>query len=124
MRSRLRRLSLPLLALAALAFAAACGTADLETSLSDTYGKCLVHPMGSDLVVTFLSSPFAERAEEARERTARKVAEHVRDHYPPYKGLDKVIVEFQTPKETAAASLAPAAARYVYTRADLEPPRT
>jgi len=121
-----RRLWLPVLALA-LVVPACKDTGQLDHDLSRDYGPVDIHHPTSDqsvLRVTFLSSPFAERGDAERRVTARKVAEYVRDHYPPYKSLSKVMVGFQTKKETAADTLyqVTAAASYTFTRAELGPP--
>jgi hypothetical protein len=70
----------------------------------------------------FPGTAFAERADGERRRTARKVGEYVRDHYPRYKALDKVIVELVSKKEMAADTLKHVAASYTFTRAELGPP--
>jgi hypothetical protein len=117
-----RRLHLPVLALL-LASAAACRDGGLESALSERYGPAIVDfaPASSrDLRVTFLDSPFAERVDAERRKTARKVAEYVRDHYLGYKGLDKVTVLFATRKETLA--MKHIAASYTFTRAELGSP--
>ena len=95
----------------------------LAAALSKDYGRARVRYGTGDqsaLVVTFPTSPFAERADAERRRTALKVAEYVRDHYPRYKGLDKVVVEFMTKKEVAADTLQHVAATYTFTRAELD----
>jgi hypothetical protein len=102
-------------------------TRQLDDDLTRDYGPVEIHYPTSDqsvLRVTFLSSPFAERGDAERRVTARKVAEYVRDHYPQYKSLNKVMVGFQTKKETAADSLyqATAAASYTFTCAELDSP--
>ncbi len=126
MHLAVRRLRLPVLAL--LLVLGACGGDErsLEQALGKVYGEVFATFDTGDqrtLRVTFLSSPFAERPDAERRVTARKVAEYVRDHYLPYKGLDKVAVEFMSKKEMAADSLRHAAAGYTFTRAELGPPR-
>ena len=121
-----RGLWLPVLALA-LAVPACMDTRQLDDDLTRDYGPVDIHCATSDqrvLRVTFLSSPFADRGDAERRMTARKVAEYVRDHYPRYKSLNKVMVGFQTKKETAADTLyqARAAVSYSFTRAELGPP--
>jgi hypothetical protein len=121
-----RRLWLPALALA-LVVPACMDTRKLDDELTRDYGPVDIHHPTSDqrvLRVTFLSSPFAGRGDAERRVTARKVAEYVRDHDPRYKSLNKVMVGFQTKKETAADTLyqATAAASYTFTRAELGPP--
>jgi hypothetical protein len=94
-------------------------------ALNDTYGPAFVGSATADataLEVTFLESPFADHADAERRVEARKVAEYVRDNYPQYKTLNKVIIAFPTKKELAAEKLSDIAARYTFTRAELGPP--
>jgi hypothetical protein len=72
--------------------------------------------------VTFLGPPFAELGAAERRVTARKVAEVVRDHYPRYKALGRVVVDFPTKKELAADTLGHIAASDTFTRVELGPP--
>ena len=111
----------------ALVVPACMDTRQLDDELTRDYGPVYIHHPTADqrtLRVTFPSSPFAGRGDAERRTTARKVAERVRDHYPRYKALDKVIVGFQSKKETAADTLYQdvAAASYTFTRAELGPP--
>jgi hypothetical protein len=120
-----RRFWLPLLVLAFVIPACRKDDGGFAEALSDTYGPAFVGSPTVDataLQVTFLESPFAERGDAERQATARKVAEYVRDHYPQYKTLDKVIIEFPTKKELAAAKLTHVAGRYTFTTAELGPP--
>jgi hypothetical protein len=106
---------------------AGCGdNGRLADELGKTYGIANVTYETADstrLRVSFFNSPFAERPDSARAGTARKVAEHVRDHFPRYKALDKVTVEFLTRKETEAGGKN-VAARYSFSRAALGDPRS
>jgi hypothetical protein len=115
----LRRIHLPLLVLVL----AACGDEGrLADALGKDYGPAIVSYLAADsthLVVSFLSSPFADRADSARRVTARKVAGYVRDHYPRFKALDQVTVEFMTRKESEAAINKRVAASYTFTTAEL-----
>ena len=118
-----RRLWLPVLALV-LVVPACMDTRQLDDDLTRDYGPVEIHHPTSDqrvLRVTFLSSPFAERGDAERRVTARKVAEYVRDHYPRYKALDKVSVEFMTRKETEAGGKH-VAATYSFVRRELDAP--
>lgn len=117
------------LLLSALVFAlalAGCGdNGRLADELSKSYGIANVQYETADstrLLVSFFDSPFAERSDSARAGTARKIAEYVRDHYPHYKKLDKVTVEFLTKKETAAGGKH-VAARYRFSHTELGDPR-
>ena len=129
LRTGRRRLRLGLVA---LAFAvAACrdeGRSQLEHELSERYGLVIVgasDSLANDMVVMFPSSPFADRTDAERRGTARKVAEYVRDHYPAYKGIDKVTVAFLTKKEMAADTLLKhVAASYTFTRVELGSPQS
>lgn len=122
------RVPLGLLALALSLTLAACGDEGrLSNELSERYGTAIVgsqDSLANHLVVTFLSSPFADRSDAERRGTARKVAEYVRDHYPRYKGIDKLTVEFLTKKEAVVDTLKHVGASYTFTRADLGPPQT
>ena len=105
---------------------AGCGdNGRLADELGKSYGIANVYYETADstrLRVSFFDSPFAERPDSARAGTARKVAEYVRDHYPRYKALDKVTVEFMTKKETYAGGKN-VAARYPFSRVELGEPR-
>jgi hypothetical protein len=120
-----RRFCLPVLALV-LALGACKGEEHrLERGLSEVYGEAFVSFPTTDsttLLVMFPGTAFAGRADAERRGTARKVGEYVRDHYPRYKVLNKVIVEFVSKKEMAADTLKHVAARYTFTRAELGPP--
>ncbi|HEV7591033.1 MAG TPA: hypothetical protein VGO40_23185 [Longimicrobium sp.] len=97
----------------------------MERELSREYGLAFVDFQTTDsteLRVAFPSSPFADGPDVARRGTARKVGEYVRDHYPRYKALNKVTVEFLTKKETVADTLKHVAASYTFSRAALGPP--
>jgi len=124
-----RRLLRPALALLVLLALPACrdeGRQQLSNELSERYGTAIVgarDSLANALVVAFPSSPFADRVDAERRGTARKVAEYVRDHYPAYKGIDKVTVEFLTKKEMVADTLRHIGASYTFTRAELGPPR-
>ena len=114
---------LPVLCLA-LALAGCGDNGRLANELSKSYGIANVYYENADsthLRVAFPTSPFAELADSARAGTARKVAEYVRDHFPRYKALDKVTVEFMTRKETEAGGKN-VAARYPFARAELGEP--
>lgn len=103
------------------------GRSQLEYELSERYGMVIVgasDSLANDMVVMFPSSPFADRTDAERRGTARKVAEYVRDHYPAYKGIDKVTVAFLTKKETVVDTLKHVAASYTFTRAELDSPRS
>lgn len=120
----MRRLLLTALFLS-LALAGCGDNGRLANELSESYGPVNVYYETADsthLRVSFFSSPFAERPDSARAGTARKVAEYVRDHYPRYKALDKVTVEFMSAKETRAGAKN-AAARYPFSHAALGDPR-
>jgi len=102
------------------------GRGQLENELNARYGMVIVgasDSLANDLVVMFPSSPFADRTDAERRGTARKVAEYVRDHYPNYKGIDKVTVAFLTKKETVDDTLKHVAASYTFTRAELGSPQ-
>jgi hypothetical protein len=115
----------PLLSLSRLAVVllplvvSACDNSGVAAELSRTYGDCSLERQDHGAIeVLFTDSPFAERSDETRRTTARKVAEYVRDHYPKYKGATGVTVAFQSKKE-AAKDGKHAAATYTFTRADL-----
>lgn len=119
-----RRLCLPVLVLA-LALAACGDEGRLADALGKDYGPAVVTFASTDsthLQVVFFDSPFAERSDADRQGTARKIAEYVRDHYPRYKALDKVTVEFMTKKESEGGGKH-VAARHTFARAELGPPR-
>ena len=123
-----RRLRLPVLALSLVLGACRDKSEErtLETELSKVYGSAFatLDTTGvPTLRVTFLSSPFAEWSAAERRPTARKVAGVVRDRYPRYKALDRVVVDFPTKKELAADTLGHIAASDTFTRAELGPPR-
>lgn len=103
---------------------AGCSDADarLEQELTPIYGSVIVTEEAHDLSVSFLNSPFAGRPDADRRKTARKVAEHVRDHDPRFKTMDKVIVGFMTRKETETSAFRRIVASYTFTRAELEGP--
>jgi len=125
MTSSRRRSWLPLLVLALVVPACRKDDGGFTDGLNDIYGPAFVGSPTVDataLEVTFLESPFAEQADAERRVEARKVAEYVRDHYPRYKTLDKVIIAFPTKKELAAGKLSHIAAQYTFTRAELGPP--
>lgn len=125
MTPSLRRIWLPLLVLALVVPACRKDDGGFSEALNDRYGPAFVGSTTADattLEVTFLASPFAERADAERRAAARKVAEYVRDHYPGYKALDKVIIAFPTKKELSADKLSHIAGRYTFTRAELEAP--
>jgi len=121
-----RRRLLPVLAL--LLVLGACMGKDeqaLEQELSRDHGPAVLGFPTEDhktLRVVFPSSPVVERADSARRTFARKVAAHVRDRYPGYKALDKVIIAFPTRKEMAAVAVEHVAASYTFTRAELDAP--
>jgi hypothetical protein len=125
---RTAHIRLILMAFALALTLAACrdeGRSQLENELGERYGMVIVgasDSLANDLVVMFPSSPFADRTDAERRGTARKVADYVRDHYPGYKGIDKVTVAFLTPKETVAETLKHVGASYTFTRAQLGPP--
>jgi hypothetical protein len=121
-----RRLRLPLLALLLALGACMREEPRLERELGKVYGEAFVGFATSDsttMVVTFLGSPFAERADADRRVTARKIGGFVRDHYSRYKTLDKIVVEFVSKKEIAADTLKHVAARYAFSRAELGRPQ-
>jgi hypothetical protein len=121
-----RRAHLPVLFLLLTLVLGGCGVdARLEKELTPIYGAVIVSRTeeAHDVWVSFLNSPFAERADADRRKTARKVAEHVRDHDPSFKTMDKVIVGFMTRKETETSAFRRIAASYTFTRAELGPPR-
>src|SRR5215213_4521962 len=118
------RLLLWLTLLALVLVVPACmDTRALRDELSAEYGRAYVGFTTQErdaMEVIFLASPFVERSDAERRTTARKVAEHVRDHYERYKTLNKVIVQFTPRKEiTPDMSMDDAAARYTFTRAEL-----
>lgn len=120
----MRRHLLSALALS-LALAGCGDNGRLAEELGKSYGPANVYYETADsthLRVSFFNSPFAERPDSARAGTARKIAEYVRDHYPRYKTLDKVTVEFMTAKETQAGAKN-AAARHSFSHAALGDPR-
>jgi len=49
---------------------------------------------GRMLTLTFVNSGLEKLPEERREATARRIAEHVRDHYAGYAQLSAVTVDF------------------------------
>ena len=119
------RLRLPVLALLLASVPACRDKGGFENALGEMYGPAIVGiaPASSGVLqVTFLDSPFAERTDAERRGTARKVGEYVRDHYPRYKAIDKVVVEFVSKKEMVADTPKQVAARYTFTRAELGPP--
>lgn len=121
----MRRLPSRLATVAAALLVAACRGEPIRHELSKVYGETYVEYESEDsthLLVAFPNSPFAERPDTTRAATARKVAEYVRDHFPRYKKLDKVTVEFLTRKETERL-WRNIAARYTFTHAELGEPR-
>ena len=120
-----RRFWFALLVLALVVPACRKEDGGFSEALNNTYGPAFVGSTTADataLEVTFLEPAFAQRADAERRATARKVAEYVRDHYPRYKMLDKVIIAFPTKKELAAEKLPHVAGTYTFTRAELGPP--
>lgn len=55
---------------------------------------------GRSLTLTFVNSGFEKLPEERREATARRIAEHVRDHYAGYPRLSEVTVDFASRRKT------------------------
>jgi hypothetical protein len=120
-----RRFWVPLVVLALVVPACRKDDGGFTEALNDSYGPAFVGSPTADataLQVLFLASPFAERGDAERQATARKVAEYVRDHYPQYKALDKVIIEFPTKKELAAGKPSHIAGRYTFTTVELGSP--
>jgi|1186.fasta_scaffold59847_2 hypothetical protein len=120
-----RRFWLPLLVSVLVVPACRKDDGGFTEALNDTYGPAFVGSATTDataLEVTFLESPFAEQADAERRAAARKVAGYVRDHYPRYKALDKVIIAFPTKKELAAGKLSHVAGTYTFTHTELEAP--
>jgi hypothetical protein len=75
------------------------------------------------LAVTFLNLPLSE-TEEQREVLARRVAEHVRDHYDKYDDLSSISVRFGTRMGTAALNTTRTGRAYTFTPEQLAAPAT
>jgi hypothetical protein len=75
----------------------------------------------SSLIVTFVNSHLASQPEEQRARTARHVAEFVRDHYVGYSTLSRVSVGFQSRASVGVASASKTEVPYSFTTAELGP---
>jgi len=80
-----------------------------------------VNITNSSLVVTFVNSRLASQPEEQRARTARHVAEFVRDHYVAYSSLSRVAVGFQSRASVGVASASKTEVPYSFSTADLGP---
>jgi hypothetical protein len=80
---------------------AACGDdAGVSEALSRDYCDCSTSSAEpAHLTVTCRNSPFAARPDAERAKTARKIAEYVRDHHPKYKGVEDVTVAVLDKKE-------------------------
>ena len=112
----------------ALMVLSACVAADdrgVSEALSRDYGSCRTSSAEpGHLTVTCRDSPFAARPDAERKKTARKIAEYVRDHHPKYKGVEDVSVAVLDKKEPEPVlDVRNLGKTYTFTAADLGEPR-
>lgn len=105
----------------------ACVDADdggVSEALSRDYGSCSTSSADpGHLTVTCRDSPFAARPNAERKKTARKIAEYVRDHHPKYKGVEDVTVAVLDKKEPEPVlDVRNLTNTYTFTAAELGPP--
>lgn len=77
---------------------------------------------GSVLTVTFQNAAVADAPEEQREEFARRVAEYVRDYYPGYGNLSRVVVTFSNVSSTGPVTVTRGVGGDSYSTFDLGEP--
>jgi hypothetical protein len=125
MHNRSFRRALPFVAIAALVLVAACGglvdLMRLSSGINHNFGLNSVNlSNGHLLTVTMKNSPAAGRPDEAR--TARRVAEYVRDHYPGFGRLQYVVVAFEQTRQTGPVGYTAGPGSYTFSPGQLGEP--
>jgi hypothetical protein len=77
---------------------------------------------GRVLTLTFVNSGFEKLPPERREATARRIAEHVRDHYAGYARLSQVNVAFSSQRKVGPVTTGETQPRHVYSTSELGAP--
>jgi hypothetical protein len=125
MRNRISRRAFPLIAIAGLMLTTACGglvdLMRLSSGINHDFGQNSVNlSNGHLLTVTMKNSTAAGRPDEAR--TARRVAEYVRDHYPGFERLQYVVVAFEQTRQTGPVGYTAGQGSYTFSPGQLGEP--